>query len=219
MTARAADGRCRSARAGVVGDPHHDDQFPLWKDGTLLPVSLVALRPVDADRRRPDAARLVHPATCAASGGCPSGRWRRSPTIYGWIDEQDHLTADLVLLDGRARSGSLQTYDPFVDPIGEHYDRRPGDVGVHLFLADDAARAGTTPELMTHLVAHVFADPAVQRIVLEPDVDNEKSIALLLRLGAELGPVVEIPPPLPDLPVKTAQLAFLLPAGPDASGP
>lgn len=38
------------------------------------------------------------------------------------------------------------------------------------------ARAGTTAELMAHLLAHVFADPAVRRIVLEPDVANEKAL-------------------------------------------
>ena len=30
-------------------------------------------------------------------------------------------------------------------------------------------------------------------------------------MGAELGPVAEIPPPMPDLPAKTAQFAFVLP--------
>ncbi|CUR55343.1 putative Peptidase S45 penicillin amidase [metagenome] len=194
--------------SGLVGDPHHDDQFPLWTDGTLLPVSLVALRPVEPTADAP----MLHDwftQPRARFWGMSERSVEEVAEIYGWIGEQDHLTADLVLRGGRA-VGLVQTYDPFVDPIGEHYDRRPGDVGAHLFLADDAARAGTTSELMTHLVAHVFADPAVRRIVLEPDVDNEKSLALLLRLGAELGPVVEIPPPLPDLPVKTAQLAFLL---------
>ena len=38
--------------------------------------------------------------------------------------------------------------------------------------------------------------------MLEPDIGNESSIELLTRLGATLGPVVE-------LPGKTAQFAFL----------
>ncbi len=192
---------------GVVGDPHHDDQFTAWKDGTLIPVSPFALRPVDAAS---DAA-LLHgwfTQPRARFWGMAERSLEEVADIYGWIAEQDHLTADLVLLEGRP-VGLVQTYDPAVDPIGEHYDRQPGDLGAHLFLADDAARAGTTAKLMTFLAARLFADLSVRRIVLEPDVDNEKSLALLLRLGAELGPVVEIPPPLPDLPAKTAQFAFL----------
>ena len=57
----------------------------------------------------------------------------------------------------------------------------------------------------------------MQRIVLEPDIANEKSVALLRRLGAELGPVTEIPAPMPDLPPKTAQFAFISRPGPLAS--
>ncbi len=195
--------------SGVPGDPHHDDQLTAWKDGTLLPVSppTFTLRPVDP----PADAPLLHgwfTQPRAAYWGMGARSEEEVADIYGWIDEQDHLTASLVLLDGHP-VGLLQTYDPFVDEIGEHYDRRPGDLGVHLFLADDPARAGHTPELTAYLFSQLLADPAVQRIVLEPDIANEKSVALLQRLGAELGPVTEIPAPMPDLPAKTAQFAFL----------
>ena len=195
---------------GVAGDAHHDDQFPAWKDGTLLPVGpppTVTLRPVAPGADAP----LLHAwftEPRAAFWGMASRSVEEVADIYGWIDAQDHLTASLVLLDGHP-VGLVQTYDPFVDEIGEHYDRRPGDLGVHLFLADDPVRAGRTPLLVEHLVGHVLADPAVQRVVLEPDVANARSIALLQRMGAELGPVTEIPAPMPDLPAKTAQFAFI----------
>ncbi len=193
---------------GIAGDPHHDDQFTAWKDGTLLPVTpTFALRPVAPHA---DAA-LLHgwfTEPRAAFWGMGERTVEEVAGIYGWIDEQDHLTASLVLLGDRPVA-LVQTYDPFVDEIGEHYDRQPGDLGVHLFLANDAARAGRTPELVQFLLGHVFADPRVRRVVLEPDVANHKSVALLQRLGAELGPVTEIPAPMPDLPPKTAQLAFL----------
>lgn len=193
--------------SGRAGDPHHDDQFHLWKDATLLPVSPFALRPVAPAADAPMLhAWFTEPR--ARFWGMAERSVEEVAGIYGWIDEQDHLTADLVLLEGRP-VGLVQTYDPAVDPIGEHYDRQPGDLGVHLFLAGDAARAGTTDELMAYLASRLFADPDVQRVVLEPDVDNEKSLALLLRHGAELGPVAEIPPPMPDLPPKRAQFAFL----------
>lgn len=121
--------------------------------------------------------------------------------IYTYIDEQPHLAAWLALVDGTP-VGIVQTYDPFVDEIGDFYDRRAGDIGVHLFLADDPARAGHTEVLLTSAMRSLLRDPAIRRIVLEPDLDNASSIELLTRLGATLGPVVE-------LPGKTAQFAFL----------
>lgn len=48
----------------------------------------------------------------------------------------------------------------------------------------------------------LLIDPETKRIVLEPDLANESSIELLTRLGATLGPVVEMPG-------KTAQFAFM----------
>lgn len=197
--------------SGVVGDPHHDDQHTAWKDGTLLPVHTPSppftLRAVAPDLDAP----LLHgwfTEPRASFWGMATRTVDEVAEIYGWIDEQEHLTASLVLLDDRP-VGLVQTYDPLVDEIGEHYDRRPGDLGVHLFLADDAARAGRTPELLDFLLAHVFADPDVQRLVLEPDAANDKSVALMLRMGAELGPVTEVPAPMPDLPPKRAQFAFV----------
>lgn len=121
--------------------------------------------------------------------------------IYTYIDEQPHLAAWLASVD-ETPVAIVQTYDPFVDEIGEFYDRRPGDIGFHLFLADDPARAGHTKALLTGMMRTLLTDPETRRIVLEPNIDNESSIELLIRLGATLGPVVEMPG-------KTAQFAFL----------
>jgi penicillin amidase len=121
--------------------------------------------------------------------------------IYTYIDEQPHLAAWLASVD-ETPVGIVQTYDPFVDEIGEFYDRRPGDLGIHLFLADTPARKGHTEAILTTVVRTLLTDPETLRIVLEPDTDNESSIERLTRLGATLGPVVEMPG-------KTAQFAFL----------
>jgi penicillin amidase len=121
--------------------------------------------------------------------------------IYSYIDEQPHLEAWLASV-GETPVAIVQTYDPFVDEIGGFYDRRAGDIGVHLFLADDPARAGHTRALITAFMRTLLADPGTHRIVLEPDIGNKSSIELLTRLGARLGPVVEMPG-------KTAQFAFI----------
>jgi penicillin G amidase len=175
-------------------------QVSAWADGTLLPVEPFTLAPVDPARD----AELIHrwvTAPRAEFWGMTERTLEEVGEIYGYIADQPHLSASLVRSDG-VPVGIFQTYDPSVDEIGEFYDRRPGDLGVHLFLADDPVRAGQTPALMGFLVAQAFADPSVQRVVLEPDVANERSVALMRRLGATLGPTVEMPG-------KTAQFAFV----------
>ena len=222
--------------SGTIGHRAHDNQFPAWKDGTLHPVTTIptatpttiptatptpiptafTLRPVDPSADAPLMQRWFSEPR-AAFWGMGARSVEEVAEIYAWIDQQAHLTAAVVLLDGHP-IGVFQTYDPFVDEIGEHYDRREGDIGVHLFLADDPARAGTTAVLTAYLVQQVFADPAVQRVVLEPDVANARSISRLELLGAEVGPVTEIPAPLPDLPPKVAQFAFLSRSTPAETG-
>lgn len=125
--------------------------------------------------------------------------------VYGYIQDQAHLAAYLLVVDDHPL-GLLQTYDPAVDEIGEWYDRAPGDVGVHLFLADDERRSGRTPAVIAaglDLVAHL---PGCRRIVFEPDARNAASLGLLERLGCERGPLVELCTSISE---KPAQFFFL----------
>lgn len=125
--------------------------------------------------------------------------------VYGYIDEQEHLAAYLVLLDDHP-VGILQTYDPAVDEIGEWYDRRAGDVGVHFLLADDPERAGRTSDLLAAGLGFVTGIPGCTRLVFEPDARNARSVALMERLGAERGPRVEMRTSIAE---KPAQFFFL----------
>ena len=122
--------------------------------------------------------------------------------VYTWIDEQPTHHAWLVRRDGQPVA-LFQDYVPTAEEVGDHYDVRPGDLGVHFMLAPTAvAEPGFTGAVVTFLLASVFADPQVQRIVVEPDARNDKAVALVERLGFDLGAVVE-------LSTKPAQLAFL----------
>lgn len=129
--------------------------------------------------------------------------------IYTWLDEQP--THHVWLVRSWAEPVALfQDYLPTAEEVGEHYDVLPGDLGVHFMLAEaTTARPGFTAAVVGFLMERVFADPAVQRLVVEPDARNEKAVALVRRLGFELGPVVE-------LSTKPAQLAFLPRASYDA---
>lgn len=164
----------------------------------------VTVRLVDPDA---DAALLTGWVTAerAAFWGMAGLPEEEVRDIYAYIQEQEHLAAYLLVLDGDP-VGLLQTYDPEVDEIGEWYDRHPGDVGVHLLLADDERRAGRTPEVLAAGLEFVAALPGCRRLVLEPDARNKASIALMERLGAERGPLVDLRTSIAE---KPAQFFFI----------
>lgn len=131
--------------------------------------------------------------------------------IYTWLDEQPTHHVWLVR-DGELPIALFQDYLPSAEEIGEHYDVRAGDLGVHFMLAEaTTVQPGFTAAVVAFLLERVFADPAVQRLVVEPDARNDKAVALVTRLGFELGPVVE-------LSTKPAQLAFLTRASYESRG-
>ena len=121
--------------------------------------------------------------------------------IYQWIADQETHAAYLVRR-GDEPVALFQTYDPRAEEVGGHFEVRPGDVGIHFLLAPaTVAQPGFTAEVVAFLAASVFSDPDVARVVAEPDDRNAKAVALVQRLGFELGPVVE-------LSTKPARLAF-----------
>ncbi|MDT0609839.1 GNAT family N-acetyltransferase [Streptomyces lancefieldiae] len=134
--------------------------------------------------------------------------------IYAHMDTLDTHHAFLVVKDGEPVA-LLQTYDPEADRVSECYAVEPGDIGVHLLLAPadpGGARPGWTAALSATLVAYVLLGLDRTRIVVDPDVRNDKAIARFLKQGFTAGPVVVLPEvDLPDvyLPEKKAQLAFL----------
>ena len=97
----------------------------------------------------------------------------------------------------------LQTYEPAHDPVGESYAVQPGDVGMHLFLGGRGP-AGTDlwRVLGAVLVEFLFADPWVRRVVVEPDVGNQRAHARMHALGFETTEQVRVGE-------KDALLAFL----------
>ncbi|MFE5892397.1 GNAT family N-acetyltransferase [Streptomyces sp. NPDC056462] len=134
--------------------------------------------------------------------------------IYAHMDTLDTHHAFLVVRD-TTPVALLQTYDPEADRVSECYDVRPGDIGVHLLLAPagpEGGQPGWTSVLLTVMTSYVFGVLGRQRVVVDPDVRNEKAVARFLRQGFTAGPTVVLPEiDLPDvyIPEKKAQLAFL----------
>ncbi|CAL9300624.1 GNAT family N-acetyltransferase [Streptomyces sp. R02] len=134
--------------------------------------------------------------------------------IYAHMDTLDTHHAYLVVKDGDP-AALLQTYEPEADRVGECYPVEPGDIGMHLLLAParpGGTRSGWTGGLAAVVAAYVLLVLDRRRVVVDPDVANEKAIARFLRQGFTAGPRVVLPEvDLPDvyLPEKRAQLAFL----------
>ncbi|MGW7816589.1 GNAT family N-acetyltransferase [Streptomyces puniciscabiei] len=134
--------------------------------------------------------------------------------IYAHMAGLDTHHAHLVAKDG-VPAALFQTYEPAADRVGECYDVRPGDLGVHVLLAPagpDGPRPGWTSALLTVLTTYALRTLDRRRLVVDPDVRNAVAIARFERQGFVRGPAVVLPEvDLPDvhLPEKHAQLAFL----------
>jgi hypothetical protein len=122
--------------------------------------------------------------------------------LYAYVGSLPTHHAFVVRWDD-APVALLQTYEPEHDPVGETYPVQPGDVGVHFLLGGRGPR-GTDlwAAVAPVLVAFCFAHPDARRIVVEPDVANERAHARMRALGFETGDQVRVGD-------KDALLAFL----------
>ncbi|MGW1520666.1 GNAT family N-acetyltransferase [Streptomyces sp. NPDC002287] len=120
---------------------------------------------------------------------------------YVRITAHEHHHAFLGLHEGRP-AFLMESYDPARVELAGLYEARPGDVGMHFLVAPtDTPLSGFTRAVITTVMAALFADPATQRVVVEPDVRNTAVHALNEAVGfvAE-GPVTK--------PEKEALLSF-----------
>ncbi|MET8575642.1 GNAT family N-acetyltransferase [Streptomyces sp. NPDC005012] len=113
--------------------------------------------------------------------------------IYAFVDSLETHHAYLIEHDGRP-AGLLQTYDPEHDPLGEHYEVRPGDFGIHFLFAPPvtAPRSGHGGALFGAVLDFVWSDPAHLRVVAEPDVRNDRSRRRLRLAGFTEGAEVAL---------------------------
>jgi penicillin amidase len=211
--------------SGNPNDPHFADQLPLWATGQLIPVPAgppaprkeindlmvyeeqlpalgqLTLTVLDPQRDIP----LVHSWVTqprAKFWGMLNHSVDDVREIYQYIDGLDTHHAYLIRLDQRP-IGLFQSYQPDADPVGERYPVQSGDIGMHLLLAPGPRPPrGLTTAVVPALFRFLFRDPAVQRIVAEPDVRNHFALQRARRSGFILGDEI-------DLPEKRAQLAFL----------
>ncbi|MDT0392308.1 GNAT family N-acetyltransferase [Streptomyces dubilierae] len=102
---------------------------------------------------------------------------------YMEIAADEHHHAELGLQDG-APAFLMEKYDPAHRELVGLYEPLPGDIGMH-FLTPPTDRPvrGFTRSVITAVMEHLFEDPAVERVVVEPDVDNKAVHALNEAVG------------------------------------
>ncbi|MFC7488548.1 GNAT family N-acetyltransferase [Knoellia sp. CPCC 206453] len=99
-------------------------------------------------------------------------------SAYVEIDVNPSHEAFIGMANGEAVF-LVERYDPAGDPVGDAYSVQPGDVGMHVLVAPtDAPVPGFTREVFAMIMRWLFEDPAVQRVVVEPDADNRAVHAL-----------------------------------------
>jgi hypothetical protein len=114
-------------------------------------------------------------------------------TAYQQIADSPTHEAFLGLVDGRPQF-LVERYDPAGDPVGAVYPVRRGDIGMHLLVGPaEQPRHGFTTAVMQTVMAFLFADPAVVRVVVEPDVGNTAVHRLNSRVGFVAERVVDLP--------------------------
>jgi siderophore synthetase component len=87
----------------------------------------------------------------------------------------------------------MERYDPR-GLLADVYDVQPGDVGMHFLVAPtDTPVRGFTRAVITAIMDFLFADPAVARVVVEPDVRNTAVHELNRHVGFVPDRVVRLP--------------------------
>jgi RimJ/RimL family protein N-acetyltransferase len=109
---------------------------------------------------------------------------------YRRIEEHPYHDAFLGLWNGRP-AFLAERYDPVHVELAGLYDAQDGDVGMHFLCAPtDRPVHGFTRAVITTVMAWLFDDPAVRRVVVEPDVRNTAVHALNAAVGfTVVGPI------------------------------
>ncbi|MFD7923832.1 GNAT family N-acetyltransferase [Streptomyces sp. NPDC059740] len=87
-----------------------------------------------------------------------------------------------------------ERYDPAHRELVGIHQAQPGDVGMHFLVAPtDSPVHGFTRAVITTVMEMLFDDPAVRRVVVEPDAENTAVHALNKAVGFEVERAVTLP--------------------------
>lgn len=121
--------------------------------------------------------------------------------VYAKLIGSGHAMAYAGLQRGQL-AFLVECYDPAHDELGRHYRVEPGDVGMHFFVGPTSApQRGYTRAVFRTLMRFIFERLEARRVVVEPDVRNDKVHVLNRAMGFAYHGTVR-------LPEKLAALAF-----------
>jgi len=122
-------------------------------------------------------------------------------TFYRDLTANNKQAALMGELDGKP-AFLIECYPVEDDPLHEHYDVQPGDIGMHILLSPpDRPLPDFSWQVFSTVMEYLFSLPEVLRVVVEPDVRNDKIHRLNKRAGFQYQREIT-------LPHKTAWLAF-----------
>lgn len=127
--------------------------------------------------------------------------------MYREIVRPAHVHALLGFHDARP-SFLVECYRPGEDSLAQYYDASPHDRGMHILVAPPEKRIPQfTWHAFTTVIDYLFSEPGVRRIVVEPDIRNEKIQVLNRKAGFVGQKTIELPQ-TPTTPGKVALLSF-----------
>jgi RimJ/RimL family protein N-acetyltransferase len=122
--------------------------------------------------------------------------------VYRTMVDSGHATAWMGLFRGQ-RAFIVECYEPRHDELARHYAVQPGDMGMHFFVGPPQGPRipDFTRRVFRALMGFMFERLDASRIVVEPDVRNDKVQVLNREMGFVHQREIE-------LPHKRAALAF-----------
>jgi siderophore synthetase component len=152
----------------------------------------ITIEPVDVDRDGDLLhAWVTHPRS--VFWGMQGASVHDVRDAYAAIVADPHHDAWLGRVDGEA-AFLAETYDPEHGELAGRYAWEPGDIGMHLLVAPtDHPRSGFTSAVFRAVMELCLDDPRRQRVVVEPDVRNERIAALNAAAGFTVVGTVQLP--------------------------
>jgi hypothetical protein len=145
-------------------------------------IGCITIEPLDVDRDGDLLhAWVTHPRS--VFWGMQDASVQDVCNAYAAIGADPHHDAWLGRVDGTP-AFLAETYDPEHSELAGRYDWQLGDIGMHVLVAPtDRPRSGFTSAVMRAVMELCLDDPRRNRVVVEPDVRNERIAALNAAAG------------------------------------
>lgn len=110
----------------------------------------------------------------AAFWNMQSASLEETRQIYSDIQSGNHMEVYLGFYKNRP-AFLMECYRPELDELSEHYSVKAGDIGMHFMVGPvETPVRGFTRDVLRHIMAFLFFQKNARRVVVEPDVRNDK---------------------------------------------